>query len=165
MVGRQVVSKLLERGVHVTALLRAVREAGLPDGVTPVHGDIRDRDSLALAAAGAEVVFHLAAKVPGAARTLAEYRDVNVAGTPNTLDAAKKARALRFVHVSSVNVDRYARGLANDAYSKTKWEAESLVLKGSSGKMECVVVRSAIVFGPGARRSGRLNESFVRGRV
>ncbi len=64
-----------------------------------------------------------------------------------------------------MNVDLYARGLASDVYSRTRRKAQFLVLKGSSGKMECVVARSAIVFGPGSRRSVRLIESFVRDRV
>ena len=54
-VGREVVRALVRRGVHARALLRP--GGAVPEGVTPVVGDLRDPAALAAALAGVERAF------------------------------------------------------------------------------------------------------------
>jgi nucleoside-diphosphate-sugar epimerase len=65
------------------------------------RGDVRDRQALELAFAGADVVVHLAFMITGNAPR-ATIREINVDGTLNALEAAAAAGAKRFVYASSV---------------------------------------------------------------
>ncbi|WP_020658484.1 NAD(P)H-binding protein [Amycolatopsis benzoatilytica] len=56
-VGRHVTAQLAERGLAVRALVRRPDQAGLPESVEQVHGDLSDLDSLRAAAHGADSVF------------------------------------------------------------------------------------------------------------
>jgi nucleoside-diphosphate-sugar epimerase len=73
------------------------------------EGDVRDRDALQGAFAGADVVVHLAFNITGRADR-ATLRAVNVDGTMNAFAAAAAAGARRFVYASSVA----AYGFASD---------------------------------------------------
>ena len=65
------------------------------------RGDVRDRDALEQAFAGADVVVHLAFMITGTAGRAAT-RAINVDGTRNAFDAAVATGARRFVYASSV---------------------------------------------------------------
>jgi nucleoside-diphosphate-sugar epimerase len=94
---------------------------------------------------------------------LSEFRRVNVAGTVNLARQAIEAGARRFVFISSIKVlgEESPPGrpfLADDlpapqdAYGTSKWEAEQalLALAGDSS-MDVVIIRSPLVYGPGAK--------------
>lgn len=115
--------------------------------------------------AGQEVVVHAAALVHvdqgPAARDLAAFRRVNVAGTLNLARQAAAAGVRRFVFVSSIGVNgtrTYGRAFTADspaaphsAYAVSKHEAEVglRVLAARTG-LEVVIVRPPLVIGPGA---------------
>jgi nucleoside-diphosphate-sugar epimerase len=65
------------------------------------QGDVRDRDALEEAFAGADVVVHLAFMITGNA-SRETIRAINVEGTLNAFRAAAAAGAKRFVYASSV---------------------------------------------------------------
>ena len=68
-----------------------------------IEGDLRDRDAVARAVRGVDVVFHQAA-IPSVPRSVREpllTHDVNVNGTLGLLLAAKDAGVSRFVYASS----------------------------------------------------------------
>ena len=101
-----------------------------------VEGDLRDRDAVAKAATGCEVVFHHAARksVP---RSIAEpeaFAEVNVGGTLNVLLAARaEGAAVVFASSSSVYGDQDAFPLREDLeprprspYAATKLAGEGL---------------------------------------
>lgn len=56
-VGRQVVERLLAEGAAVRAMTRRPDEAGLPDGVEVVRGDLTEPETLPAALRGAERAF------------------------------------------------------------------------------------------------------------
>jgi uncharacterized protein YbjT (DUF2867 family) len=58
-VGRRVVSGLLERGDQVRALVRDQADAGPPDGVELVSGDLRDPAGFAQKLDGVDALFLL----------------------------------------------------------------------------------------------------------
>jgi nucleoside-diphosphate-sugar epimerase len=108
-IGSALVRGLLDSGHEVLILDDlSTGSRGNLEGVEVrlVEGDVRDPDAVRDAAAGAEVVFHLAA-LPSVARSIADPvtgHRVNVDGTVNVLIAARDAGARRLVYTSSSSV-------------------------------------------------------------
>ncbi|MFH1278754.1 MAG: SDR family oxidoreductase [Candidatus Eisenbacteria bacterium] len=80
--------------------------AGLEKGVEVVEGDVRDERAVSEAMDGADAVIHLAAvaSVPESIADPATTNAVNVGGTLNLLEGARKAGVRRFVFASSTAV-------------------------------------------------------------
>ena len=101
--GINLVRYLLDRGVEVASLdLAPFEYADCRDRIEVYRGDIRDRESVARATAGADVVVHAAAALP-----LYAPRDIwttDVEGTQVVLAAAEQAGVDRVVHISSTAV-------------------------------------------------------------
>jgi nucleoside-diphosphate-sugar epimerase len=108
-IGSALVRGLLDSGHEVLILDDlSTGSRGNLEGVEVrlVEGDVRDPDAVREAAAGAEVVFHLAA-LPSVARSVVDpvtAHRVNVDGTVNVLIAARDAGARRLVYTSSSSV-------------------------------------------------------------
>ena len=107
-VGANLVRRLLADGHEVDALVRAGsdrwRLAEVADDLTLREADLRDGDAVAeaFAAAGPEVVFHLATR--GAYSWQADAREIletNVLGTANVLDACVRAETEALVNTGS----------------------------------------------------------------
>ncbi len=100
--GGHLVDRLLARGDQVTALIRSPSRAQrLADlGVKLVKGDLADRDAIAAAVEGQEVVYHSAA-LTGAVDE-AEFLAANRDGTEAIIRAAAKSGSPRFVYISSM---------------------------------------------------------------
>src|SRR3954454_15716359 len=101
---------LVEEGARVRALIRYTSRddrgtlAHLPAAaaaeVEVVRGDLRDVESVAAAARGASVVFHLGAliAIPYSYANPREYFETNVLGTLNVAQAAREVGAERVGH-------------------------------------------------------------------
>jgi nucleoside-diphosphate-sugar epimerase len=126
-----------------------------------ILGDINSESSLDLLTKNCDVVFHLAAKVHTIPRTKDEEQDfykVNVEGTKKLLEAAKRNEVKRLIYYSTVGVygkefnfygDELSPCNPNTVYSKSKYQAEKLVLESSkNGGPEGVVLRFPVVYGP-----------------
>jgi dihydroflavonol-4-reductase len=100
-VGWHVARLLLERGHRVRALVRPASSVPELD-VEPIHGDLRNPDSLARAVAGCGLVFHVAADYRLWSKNPNELYQSNVEGTRNMLSAAQAAGVERFVYTSTV---------------------------------------------------------------
>ena len=113
LIGRHIVSRLLERGDEVTVLQR--RPSGIA-GVTEVCCDIASsgsavkseagkstEESLTLALEGKDAVIHLAAKVSIAGRWDA-FEAINIRGTERLIRMATQCGVARFVHISTPSV-------------------------------------------------------------
>lgn len=160
LVGGHAVEEAVRRGHRVRALVRASSDTRWLDqwDVEKIPGDLEDARSLRLGAEGADWVFNCAAKV-GDWGTLEEFRRLNVEALRLLLDAASAARVQRFVHVSSLGVyegrDHYGTDetvppAANslDAYTRSKTEAEALVLKYQrEQELPAAVVRPGFIYG------------------
>ena len=110
---------------------------------------------------GADLVVHTAAIVSNTA-TLDEGWRVNVGGTRNVIDAARKWHVARLLHVSSTAVYSHHRPAAvtelhpvrpsGDVYGETKIAAEQTVWQAhAAGEITATVVRPSDVYGPGSR--------------
>lgn len=108
------------------------------------------------------MIVHLAARVHVMADTSAdplhEFRKVNAVWTDRLARAATSAGVRRFVYMSSIKVNGEQsmvpfteRDSPNpqDPYGMSKWEAEqALATVSSQTRLETVVIRSPLVYGP-----------------
>lgn len=137
-------------GIDLAALPAPLTEAG----VEPARLDVTDRQALALALAGADLVVHAAALVHEHGG-MSDFVRVNVGGTAAVLDAAAAAGVARAVHLSSVVVFGYEDPSEQDEtafrrncgipYIDTKSAADRLAARRGA-----VVVRPGDVYGPGS---------------
>ena len=110
-IGSHLCHRLLELGHEVVVLdnffsgSRANLSA-IADHVRVVEGDVRDLPTVEASAAGCEVVFHEAAivSVPFSVERPQESHDVNIQGTLNVLQAARRAGTKRLVFASSAAI-------------------------------------------------------------
>jgi dihydroflavonol-4-reductase len=142
-------------------------------GVTAVDGDLADAAAVKRAAAGVDVVYHIAATYREAGQPDAAYRSINVDGTRHVLEAAHAAGARRVVHCSTGGVHGHiADPPANedspfnpgDVYQQTKLEAEQLARAfGDRTGFDVVVARPIGIYGPGDTRFLRMFRGLARG--
>jgi nucleoside-diphosphate-sugar epimerase len=161
-IGGRLVERLVADGWSVNAMARSEQSADAvrDRGAEPVRGELGDPDSMAGAAEGCEVAFHLAARVADWGRREDFERD-NVTGTRNALAACRRAGVGRFVHCGTeaalmageplVQVDETAplRPDSKAPYPATKARAEQAVRDASRNGFETVVVRPRFVWGAG----------------
>lgn len=170
-VGRNIARALLGRGDAVVAFAPEPPRADLT-GAQIVTGDIRSAEDLdrAFAVAPIDRVIHAAALTPDAA-TEAERPDavvaVNVGGTVQLMQAARRAGARRVLGLSSASVYGYALGADGwlhenitpcqpaALYGTTKWAAERIVHRlGALYGIETATVRLGACFGVGEHATG-----------
>jgi len=137
-----------------------------------VEGDVADKAAVMRACAGAQRVFHLAARadiVPSIQEPEAYFR-ANVAGTFNVLEAVRQHGVDRFVYVASSScygipkvypTPETAPADPRYPYALTKYLGEQLVMHWTSVyRLPAVSVRLFNVYGPRARTSGSYGAVF-----
>ncbi|NKB87171.1 MAG: NAD-dependent epimerase/dehydratase family protein [Acidobacteria bacterium] len=159
--GKALVRRLLDDGHEVVALdyKEGIKTQELRDwGAKVVIGSVTDRDVVESSMAGVEVVHHLAAAFRELDVPNTFYDEVNVGGTENVLEAAKRHGVRKFVYCSTCgvhgNVDNppaaeSAPINAADYYQQTKYEAEPVVLRYHAEGLPSVILRPAAIYGPG----------------
>jgi len=159
-IGTVLCRKLKAGGWKVRALVRPGREYGhIAEHISEIHtGNILAPESLEGLVAGADVVFHLAARVSDYGSKKQFYEPI-LDGTRNMLDACA-GRVGRFVHVSSITacgVGRHLRGqkeadrcfTSGIPYGDAKLDAEALVQSCNARFLQgCTIVRPSNVMGP-----------------
>jgi len=160
--GGHVARALCAAGWRVRLLARdpSKARAGLLEGlpIEVVVGDLSGEDRLARAAEGADAIVHVAGLVK--ARTLRDYREVNVEATRRLVAAAgRSAPDAQWVQVSSQAAAGPAwagRPVAESDdsrpvswYGLSKREGERVVVDAWKGPW--IVLRPGVVFGPGDR--------------
>ena len=178
--GGHLAAMLADRGDEVRALVRPRSRARfeaspLPaKGVVAIEGDLTDAGAMTRAAAGVEVVYHIAATYREAGQPDAAYRAINVEGTKNVLEAAQAGGARRVVHCSTGGVHGHiAKPPANedapfnpgDVYQETKLEAEQAARSfGERTGFDVVVIRPIGIYGPGDTRFLKMFRGLARGK-
>jgi len=165
--GSHLVDALVAKGDEVVVLdnlhrgsVANVAEHLRTQAIRFIQADIRDYAAVVGAAAGAEVVYHLAAQsnVIGASNDPAYTLTTNADGTYNVLKAAARKGVRRLVFSSSrevygepesIPVPESAQLAAKNVYgaSKVAGEAYCSVWQGKAG-LDCQVLRFANVYGP-----------------
>lgn len=110
-IGSHIAQRLVETGHAVVVLDNLftgsrANLAAIADRVRIVEGDVCHLATVEECAAGCEVIFHEAAivSVPFSVERPQESHDVNIQGTLNVLQAARKARTRRVVYASSAAI-------------------------------------------------------------
>jgi nucleoside-diphosphate-sugar epimerase len=176
-IGSRLAMRQLEDGQRVrilgqenTPAERENRKSLEERGAEVILGSVTDRNLMLEMAKGVDVVFHLAAaqhemNVPD--RT---FREVNVTGTQNMLEASLQAGIQRFVHGSTIGVYGPLQGeireesacQPDNIYGVTKHEGETLALSYRD-RLSIVVVRISETYGPGDRRLLKLFRAINKG--
>ena len=136
-VGQALLDLLEGSGERVRVLARKVPENRR--GLRWVDGSLNEPFKLAHLVADAECVIHIAGLTR--ATNLDHFEIVNVTGTLNVVEAAKRAGAKRLIFVSSLA----AREPDLSAYGLSKRRAETIV--AASG-LDWTIVRPPAVYGP-----------------
>jgi nucleoside-diphosphate-sugar epimerase len=158
--GSAVARRLVERGDRVRSLSRNHHPALDTLGVEQHRSDIADADAVVRAAAGCEVVFHIAAKA-GVWGRYRDYYRTNVMGTDNVLAACRRQGIRRLVYTSSPSVVFAGRdiewgteaapypGHYEAHYPKTKAIAERRLLAANGPELATIALRPHLIWGPG----------------
>jgi nucleoside-diphosphate-sugar epimerase len=180
LLGSHIAERLVARGERVRALVRPAGDLvflrGL--GVELAAGDLTDPASLRRAVAGADVVYHCAAKV-GEWGPWSNYQAQIIDATRNLLYACRAEAVGRVLHVSSITVYGHPRLRdgqlftedeplgqnlwSRDYYIRAKIRAEALI-RDHSG--DATIVRPSWIYGPRDRTTlPRILGALQAGRV
>jgi len=174
-IGSHLVEALVREGARVRAftLYNSFDSLGWLDHAAPdvagqfdvFAGDIRDPNGVAEAMAGMEIVLHLAAliAIPYSYHSPDTYVDVNVKGTLNVVQAARRHDVARVVHTSTSEVYGTAQFVpiteehplvGQSPYSASKIGADQIALSFQrSFGTPVAVIRPFNTYGP--RQSAR----------
>lgn len=174
-IGSHVVDKLLARGVQVYVFdLPAVSHRVSVNGAEFIPGSILDLDSIRAALPGMDAVYHMAA--------IADVKDVfedphysetvNVRGTINVLEAARRSKTPRVIYGSTTWVYSESEGDVVDEdtptnppthlYTATKLTSEYYCISYDKlYGLDTTILRYGIPYGPRAR-DGAVIPIFVR---
>jgi nucleoside-diphosphate-sugar epimerase len=165
LLGSHLTEQLVGRGEHVRALVRPTSDVAFLRtlGVEIVPCDLDDAGAVRRAVAGADLLYHCAARV-GDWGTWAQFRAEVIEATRNVLDASRAAVVGRVLHVSSLAVYGHPRpraeAIAEDEplgqrlglwehYSRAKIQAEEQARQYGP---DLTIVRPGWMFGPRDRQ-------------
>jgi nucleoside-diphosphate-sugar epimerase len=142
------------KGLHLRVLDYKSRVAC--NFVERVSGSLSDFASLRVACEGVDLIVHLAAITRTPDSKL--YFDVNVGGTRNLIEAARRCGVRRFLFLSSATATSREPSNAG-AYGESKQLAEQEVR--SSG-LDWLIIRPSEVYGPGITEGLESLIKFIR---
>ena len=173
-IGGVLVRALADRGDAVRAVFHERSGTFEAPGVEWVRGDVLDRDSMAAAFRGADVVFHLASLVSIEPRAGDAMRAVNVAGSRNVVEAALECGVRRLIHYSSIRAYNQfpldevldetrgrVGGLPRPVYDRSKALGEDEIRHGIERGLDAVIVNPTGVLGPYDRGPTGVGQFFV----
>lgn len=173
-IGGHLARRLQALGAKVRAAGRKLDRARdvLDAGARPIPFDLTDPTTFAAVVEGQDVVYHVAAWMSRGDPSLA--RPINVDATAGLVQAAAGAGVKRFVLVSTVatygtpHTDTVVESHPldpeqKDRYGRTKAQGEAAALQAQRGDLELVIVRPAMVYGPGSAPWSRGMLKLVKG--
>ncbi|GAM11036.1 sterol-4-alpha-carboxylate 3-dehydrogenase, decarboxylating [Geobacter sp. OR-1] len=158
--GGVIVRMLRDRGDEVASISRSIYPELTGLGIQQVQGDLADSSAVMKAAAGCDIVFHVAAKA-GVWGPYSEYYRANVTGTENVIASCRANGIARLVYTSSPSVVFDGSDIEGGdetlpypahfeaPYPQTKAMAEQLVLAANSPELATVSLRPHLIWGPG----------------
>ncbi|MCS6852069.1 MAG: NAD-dependent epimerase/dehydratase family protein [Gemmataceae bacterium] len=162
--GGNIVRALREYGVRVRGLVRRQprqERSRADDGVEFVVGDVRRPDEVAAAMVGVRYVIHAAGLTHMVPLPRGAAFQVNVQGTRNVCEAARRAGVRRLVFTSSLGTvatlatagpvsedDHAPRWAVRTPYHRSKWLAERVVRSFAAQGLETVILNPAFMIGP-----------------
>ncbi len=174
-VGSFITKLLLEQGFKVRAMIRNPKQSAQLEaiGADVVIADMKNIESLQAAVSGVEGIFHIAGLFRQAGLPESEFHEVNAVGTKNLFEVAIDAGVSRVIHCSTVGVIEPRQDVPSteedpyspaDMYQRSKMDGEKLALEFyESGKISGVVIRPAMIYGPGDERTLKLFKMISKG--
>jgi len=155
--GNLIARRLLERGERVR-ILDLWEDKSRPTDIEFANCDIRDREGVAKAMRGVDIVHHNVALVP-LTKSGAKFREVNVGGSRLAAEEAVKAGVKAFIHMSSSALfgapDQFPITEATpmrpvEIYGQAKLDGELAVREvcGTAG-LSLIVIRPRTILGEG----------------
>jgi dihydroflavonol-4-reductase len=160
-IGPFLIDKLKEMGHSVIVLVR--KEEDLKrlqsEGFSCILGDITDKLSLTGIFKDIDILFHLANIASWWLPNNQTYYNVNVTGTINLLEEAKKFPLKKIIHISSIAAIRQPKGILateesvhqgdfESHYSKSKFLVEVEIEKYKKIGLPIVTLNPGVVTGP-----------------
>jgi len=172
-IGRHLVRRLVKEGMDVR-LLEHRSSWHWPESCQTFAGDVTDPASLKGLLSGADIVFHLAAALGASTLDRKGFERINVFGTVNLLQEARRTGVQRVVHFSSAGVlgrvqpgevaDESTPCRPQDVYDQTKLAGEQKALEDAAAGQDVVILRPGWVYGPEDRRTFKLIRPIARRR-
>ncbi len=180
-IGSHFISSALAEGHEIAGLYRSAEgdkanllRAFSAQGARLERGDLLEPDTYAHLLEGVDCVCHFAAAFKGSGHSDADFERINVAGTQYLLEESTKAGVRRFVLCSTAGIygqhlsgitDETAQPKPWNGYERSKHAAEIAVREHAAKHgMEHVILRPAVVYGPGDDRLLKLFRSAAKGR-
>lgn len=183
-IGGHLTRLLVSQGVHVRALVRQDSVTHFLKGldIEFVFGDLRDKASLVRACQGCDHLYHAAAAYDFWLPNKRDFYDINVGGTKNILEAARRASLSKIVYTSTVGTLRYPddpnfpsdetclpveKDLSND-YKKSKFQAEQVALQFAKDGLPIIIVLPSAPIGAYDVKptpTGQMIVNFLKGKV
>ncbi|MEW6619368.1 MAG: NAD-dependent epimerase/dehydratase family protein [bacterium] len=182
--GVNLVRRLIQEGLMVRALIRNTSNTlGLERlDIEKFYGDVLNRESIANALKGCDVVFHTAGIVslwvPNKQAKKMMW-DVNVGGTINVLEEALKSNVEKVVYTSTVSTIGIKKGEPADEttsfnlgyldidYINSKYEAEIKAQQILGKGLPLIIVNPSYMFGEWDIKptSGRMILEMAKGKI
>jgi dihydroflavonol-4-reductase len=173
-VGANLVRELLERGSRVRAVVRREATSLKGLGIEQVRGDVLAPETLRAAFEGAEIIYHLAARISIVGDPDGLVARTNVTGAENVARAALRSGVRRLVHVSSIHAfeqhplrrpldETRNRCVAarHYAYDRSKAAGEAAVRAVVKEGLDAVIVNPTGVIGPYDFAPSRMGQVFL----
>ncbi len=174
-IGANLIRELIADGHRVKALVHTNQKAFESLDIKLVPGDLHNKPALIRLCDGAEVVFHLAARISIGQYSLQQLVKVNVEGTEKVIQACKEAKVKRIVHFSSIHAldqfplnrpltEKNATNLNSSIpYERTKAISEDLVRRSAlKNGLEVVIINPTAVIGPHDFGPSYLGQFLIR---
>lgn len=160
-IGQHLCRKLIDSGCFVRGLGHEKNKLYFisEDEIEFIYGDLRNVNTLPGIMDNIDTVYHLAA-IPrnDLSKTWQDFYDINIKGTEDLLNLAKKSNVKKFIFISTVEAAGYSINFTprveneipnpTNNYGKSKLEAEKIVLGNKFG-IDVTVARLPMIYGPG----------------
>ncbi len=173
-VGINLCQKLIASGATVRALCHQNDFALKYSSPLIFRGDLLNPASLEPFVEGADIVFHLAAKISITGDPQGTVRKLNVEGTRNIVNAAQKAGVKRLIHFSSIHAFQQSpqdklldetRSLVNDrafSYDRSKADGERIVMEAARNGLDAFVLSPTAIIGPMDYEPSLMGKAFLQ---
>jgi dihydroflavonol-4-reductase len=173
-IGANLIRELLSRGRKVRALHHVNRRTIEGLDVEIVPGDVCDPSSLREAFKGADVVYHLAARISLSSNDYPVLEPINVTGVRNVVQACFDCGVRRLVHFSSIHAfiqESIGKPIDESCplveprncppYDRSKAAGEKIVYGAIERGLDAVIISPTAVIGPHDCEPSFLGEALL----
>lgn len=158
-----IITELIGRNYTIRGMLRKTARLMIShERLEPYYGNITEEKDVFNAVKGCDIIIHVASLTDQSVISYRKYEMVNVDGTRNIINAAKKFNVKKIIYVSTANTFGYGTmaepgsetvpakyPFTHSYYVKSKRKAETIILKSfENSETEIIVVNPTFMIGP-----------------